>query len=279
MQKSTLAFSFILLMSLVQAQPNNAKPGQRLIPKTATIYYQLGDKKLPIHVAEYGEASNNLVCINLHDNEGTSVDAAKKILSTTGGTLIRLDNRKQRVIRFRYHSVTYAFDPNRIFSREGIEQTLNDNHRSSEGAIEEIEKLAARLLDLFPKEVNCIVALHNNTDEAFSVKSYLPGRDLQDNAKAVFAAKGQDVDDIALTTDSLLYTKMADRGYNSIWQDNERAIRDGSLSVYCGERNLRYINIETQHGKVAQYMEMLGHLLAILTEDQPLPERLTEDSR
>ena len=60
---------------------------------------------------------------------------------------------------------------------------------------------------------------------------------------------------------------MADKGYNSIWQDNVHVRKDGSLSVYCGEKGKRYINIETEHGKFDQYAEMLGKLLAILSEE------------
>ena len=75
------------------------------------------------------------------------------------------------------------------------------------------------------------------------------------------------MDDIVLTTDSVLYKKMADRGYNSIWQDNERAKKDGSLSVFYGENNKRYVNIETQHGRLSQYIEMFSKLLDILNDE------------
>jgi hypothetical protein len=141
---------------------------------------------------------------------------------------------------------------------------LTANGRSGIGATIEIEKFAQRILALIPDSSTCIIALHNNTNEAFSITNYLAGNDKQFDARAVYADSLQDIDDIALTTDSLLYTKMADYGYNSIWQDNEKAKKDGSLSIYCGERGRRYINIETQHGKLGQYIQMLEKLLNIL---------------
>ena len=49
---------------------------------------------------------------------------AKKVLETNGGTLIRLENLKQRNMRFKLNGNFFAFDPNRIFSRTGIIQTL-----------------------------------------------------------------------------------------------------------------------------------------------------------
>ena len=241
------------------------------IPVEKTILYKLSDKIIPIKVVQYGEMKD-IVYINLHANETTSVQAAGSILETKGGTLIRIENNKQRVIRFRLKGFYYSFDPNRIFSRKGIEQTLRDNKRISKEAVEEIEKFAQRLLLIIPDTTSCIIALHNNTEGAFSIKSYLPGSDRQSDARAVYQNTLQDIDDIAFTTDSLLYQKMADYGYNSIWQDNERAKKDGSLSILCGEIKRRYINIETQHGKVNQYIKMLEKLLEILdTENKILP--------
>jgi len=84
----------------------------------------------------------DIVCINVHDNETTSVEAARSALESNGGTLIKIENNRQRMIRFKWRGHSYSFDPNRIFSRIGIEQTLKDNGRSSKQAAKEIEKFA-----------------------------------------------------------------------------------------------------------------------------------------
>jgi len=233
------------------------------LPEEKTIFYRLGDKQVPLRIIRYG-TKKDILCINLHDNEFTSVQAARSVLEETGGTLIKVENKQQRVIRFRLKGIPYGCDPNRIFSRVGIEETLRENGRVSRDAVEEVEKFAQRILDLIPDSTSCVVALHNNTEEAYSVKSYLPGGRKVRDARAVYADSLQDVDDIILTTDSMLYRKMAEQGFNSIWQDNERAEKDGSLSIYFGERKKRYINIETQHGKVAQYVKMFQKLVEIL---------------
>jgi hypothetical protein len=255
----------------LSAQPDS-KPvdyfNTKFSPVEKTIYYRLGDKTtIPVIISQYGD-NTGIVYVNVHDSEPTSVMAAKKILETAGGIMIKIENRGKRNIQFRLKNVSYSFDPNRIFHRTGIEQTLKINGRVSNAAITEIEKFGQRLLQLMPAEASCIVALHNNTDGAFSIKSYLPSGDRTKDAKAVYANKQQDIDDIALTTDSLLYQKMADCGYNSIWQDNKKAKRDGSLSIYCGENNLRYINIETQHGNLELHIQMLQKLMAILRENK-----------
>ncbi len=231
-----------------------------------TILYNLGERLLPVSIWQYG-SKKNIACINLHDNETASVRAARQSLEKWGGMLIKIENKGQRVIRFKLRGVEYAFDPNRIFSRTGIEQTLKENGAISPQAIEEIKKLAERLLNLLPAELTCVIALHNNTEGAYSVKSYLPGGDRKKDAKEVYENSRQDPDDIVFTTDESLYRKMAAFGYNSIWQDNKIAKKDGSLSVYFGEQNRRYVNIETQHGKINQYLEMLEKLLTILEEE------------
>jgi hypothetical protein len=267
-------FTLLFLIGLfydLSAQPDS-EPVSYFNPKFSpvekTIYYQLGDKTtISVIISKYGE-NNDIVYVNVHDSEPTSVMAAKKILETTGGIMLKIENGGKRNIKFKLRSVTYSFDPNRIFHRTGIEQTLKINGRISNAAIAEIEKFGQRILQLMPEQASCIVALHNNTDGAFSIKSYLPAGDRTKDAKAVYANKLQDIDDIALTTDSLLYQKMADSGYNSIWQDNKKAKRDGSLSIYCGENNLRYINIETQHGNLDIHIRMLQKLIAILKENK-----------
>jgi len=206
---------------------------------------------------QYGETKDR-VYINLHADEVTSIQAAASLLEKQGGLFIRIENNKQRNIRFRLRGRYYVFDPNRIFSREGIMQTLGQLSHISEPAIEEIEKFAARILQLIPSNPSFIIALHNNTNGKFGVNSYLPGAERQHDALRVYADPGQDIDDIFFTTDSLLYNRLSAEKFNTILQDNEKVRRDGSLSVYCGERNIPYLNCETEHGKIQQYMQMLS---------------------
>ncbi|HRG25914.1 MAG TPA: hypothetical protein PLL23_16050 [Chitinophagaceae bacterium] len=271
-------FSLTLICCLLTASVLQAQPGTsvstisspKYLPVTRTIAHTLGNRTVIIKVIQYGEP-NGIYCINMHDNEGTAVEGAVPVLEMTGGTLIRVENFRQRVIKFRLNGVLYGFDPNRIYSRIGIGQTLRDNRNYSLKAVQEIEKFAGRLLSLIPDTAKCLVALHNNTNDLFSIKSYIPGGIRQKDAKAVYYNETEDVDDIALTTDSLVYKVMADAGYNSIWQDNVKAKKDGSLSVYSGEKGIRYINIETEHGKVEQYRIMFEKLMAWLLSPPPQP--------
>lgn len=268
-------FSFLLLTaSVLQAQPvaTTDPPAVPVFtPAVRTLAHSLGNRTVVIKVTQYGEP-NGIYCINMHDNERTAVDGAIPVLETWGGTLIEVENFDQRNIRFRLNKLLYGFDPNRIYSRIGIGQTLRDNKRFSIPAVLEIEKFAGRLLELIPDSARCVIALHNNTNDLFSIKSYIPGGVRQKDARAVYYNAEQDVDDITLSTDSLVYQAMADAGFNSIWQDNEKAKRDGSLSIYCGEKGMRYINIETEHGRVEQYRLMFETLMKHLLPEKIIPQ-------
>ena len=102
--------------------------------------------------------------------------------------------------------------------------------------------------------------MHNNTPDLFSVTEYAPGNKRSVDSKKVYINTEQDADDFFLTTDNNLYEKLADKGFNTILQDNKNCTEDGSLSVYCGKKNIRYVNCETEHGKTEQYYEMIKAL-------------------
>ena len=232
-----------------------------------TIFYDLAGNIVPIKIQQYGEKID-IVFISLHDDEITSVDAAKRVLEEYGGLLIEVENNAQRNIRFKLDRYFYKVDPNRIFSQEGIKKSLEQLGRISSKAVNEVEKLGQRIIQLIPVEAKCIIALHNNTQDFFSITEYAPGNKRAVDCKQVFINADQDADDFFLTTDSNLYEKLAGKGYNAILQDNKSCTEDGSLSVYCGKKNIRYVNCETEHGKTEQYHEMMKALIASFTNLQ-----------
>lgn len=233
-------------------------------PVVTTIFHKIGESTYTIKVQQYGEKTG-LVFVNLHDDEITSVNATKKILENEGGILIEIENRKQRNLKFRLGRTYYIVDPNRIFSKEGMTKSMSEFGRNSTRAAEEIEKFADRILQLIPENADCVIALHNNTPGLFGADSYTPGNGRAKEASKVFINPEQDDDDFYLTTDSYLYESLSNKNFNTILQDNNNCTEDGSLSVYCGKRNIRYVNLETEHGKTDQYYTMMKALLEILS--------------
>jgi hypothetical protein len=269
MHSLSLFFSFAAALLMIKNPGKNysAENVANFTPTEKIISHKLGDKTISFKVVQYGDIINTC-CINLHDNEMTAVKAARSVLELQGGILIKIENNGKRNISFPFKGLIYTFDPNRIFSRAGIGLTLTTKGKINPLAIIEVENFANHLLQIIPDSISCLVALHNNSDGNFSVKTYLPGGSREKDACQVYADDWQDTDDIAFTTDEIIYNKMAALGYNSILQDNIKVFKDGSLSVYYGEKNRRYINIETQHGKTVQYGEMLKKLLYILDEEK-----------
>lgn len=230
---------------------------EEIVPNVSTVTHKLGNNYTRIKIFQYGKRKD-IVFINLHSDETTSVAGVEKLLQTKGGMLIKLENNNKRNISFGINGNAYTFDPNRIFSKTGIEHTLQRFKNTSDKAINEVEKFANHILSLLPKEPHCVIALHNNTEGNLSVNSYLPGNQYEKDAKKVNVADNQDPDDFFLTTDSLLFERLAAEKYNTVWQDNWQVQQDGSLSVYFGEKGICYLNCETEHGKVKQYEEMIS---------------------
>ncbi len=261
----------LFLVATFYNQPTKNKD---LIPTENIYWYKLGEKKIAVKIFKYGNEPK-IFCVNLHDDETSAVQAAHNLLAEKGGLLIKIENSGKRNISFTLKGLVYNFDPNRIFSTKGISQTLKANGKTNPLATLEVQKFANDFLQLIPDSASCLIALHNNTNGAYSVKSYQKGGYLQEDAKQVITDEWQDVDDICFTTDDVLFAKISTLGYNTILQDNEKVRKDGSLSVYYGERNKRYINIETEHGKTEQYKEMLSKLLSILEEEKTNAAKLT----
>jgi hypothetical protein len=233
---------------------------KKIAPKVSTSIYKLGSNRIPVKLFQYGR-KKDIVFINLHSDETTSVTAAKKILQANGGLLIKLENNNKRNIRFQLDKKIFVFDPNRIFSKTGIGRSLARFNSINDKAVEEVNKFAIHILKLIPKESHCVIALHNNNEGGLSINSFLRGNQYEIDAKKVYADDAQDPDDFFLTTDSLLFEQLSAEKYNIVWLDNLRARQDGSLSVYFGEKNTRYLNCETEHGKTSQYAEMLQAVL------------------
>jgi len=241
---------------------SQAGPGATMLfqPVETSLVYELGDRKLELRVSRYGEGDEMLV-LNLHDDERTSVEAAKPVLAEKGGLLLRIANDSQRLITFTHKGRDYRFDPNRIFSRAGVVASLQLlGSRPDEEVIKLVEGFARFVLEQLPREIPLLLAVHNNDEGRLSVDSYRTGGNLQREAALVHKEARLDPDNFFLTTDEALYQRLSAHGYNVVLQDNERATDDGSLSVYCGKMGIRYVNVEARHGQLQVQEAMIRAL-------------------
>src|SRR5690606_3461944 len=94
----------------------------------------------------------------------------------------------------------YSVDPNRIYTRKGRRKTLKDGGRFSFRAARSVRSFADDLLTYLSGR-SVVIAMHNNTDVNYSIKSYLPGGDEAKNTKEVFVNPDMDPDDFIYTTE------------------------------------------------------------------------------
>ncbi|MGQ3014387.1 MAG: hypothetical protein ACT6QS_11820 [Flavobacteriales bacterium] len=197
------------------------------------------------------------VFFNMHDDENTSTEAALALIADSGGTYIELKHSGARNISFRQRRKRYTFDPNRIYTDEGIRATLEKNGPYDEKAHRAVRRFSDNLLELVQRiSPQYIFTLHNNTPENLMVYSFVPGREYEADASEVYADTTKDHDDFILVTKKLFFDYYRLSGYNCVLQ-NQRPTNDGSLSVWAALNRVPYINIEAEHGHVEEQKEMM----------------------
>lgn len=222
----------------------------------------LGSDSIRI-IQQYGAAEDKVLFINVHEDEQTSIDAVEEYSTEQPVHFVRLAHQQTRRIEFALKGKSYSVDPNRIYTRKGRKNTLKDGGVFSLKASRSVRRFAKEVLS-YLSERSVIIAMHNNTDVNYSIKSYLPGGDESQNTAEVYVNPNMDPDDFIYTTDKAFYDKLKDNEINVILQDNKKYVNDGSLSVYCGVRGIPYINIEAQKGHFDEQLRLIKEVMAIL---------------
>jgi len=231
---------------------------------TLSVVFNLENNKVFFNIYEFKK--NNIIYFNIHDNENTSVKAVKTIFTEIGGRLIEIQAQGKRLISFSSNENIYRFDPNRIFSKDGIKNTLNSYGKYSQSSYTIIQNFADFITDSLLVDAETIVTLHNNSNLGYSINSYKKGGILEKDALNININPNYDPDDFFYVTDSIFFNKIKKKKFNIVLQDNKNVRNDGSLSVDCGKKNIRYINVEAQHGHLQEQITMLKILHDILLE-------------
>jgi hypothetical protein len=254
---NSLFFSCILWLASC-SQPLSS---ENYTPVTDTLTHYLGTTPVKIIKRTYHKPSP-LFFVHLHDNESTAEEAAIALLEQYGGQLLSIENKEMRNISFQLNNRFFTIDPNRMFSDSGITATLKLLSQPDTGALQAIRGFAQFILSHLPDSA-IIVAVHNNTDDKFSVRSYdtLP---LKNEAAAIAINTKHDIDDFILTTDSTIYKFYKNEMANAILQREELFTDDGSLSIFLGKKKRPYINVEAEHGHGLQQILLIEKLYAYL---------------
>lgn len=214
-------------------------------------------------IQEYGEVNDDVLFLNVHEDEHTSIETVHEYAKTNPVHFVRIAHAKTRRLEFELKGKPYSVDPNRIFTRKGRKNTLKDGGKFSFKAAKEVKIFSEYILD-YLKNKSVIVAMHNNTDVNYTIKSYLPGGDESENTAEVYVNPDMDADDFIYTTVKSYFDEFKKMGINVILQDNEKYVNDGSLSVYCGQNGINYINIEAQKGHFDEQLKLIEATMSIL---------------
>jgi hypothetical protein len=263
--KTNLSFIMVLMPAFFLLFSCNNKTKEKFNEnylEETSASFKLGDSI--IYFKTYISGTQNIIYFNLHDDENTAVDAAKNILNKITGKLIEIQASGERLISFNIDTTVYKFDPNRIFTASGRKATLKRYSQFSEEADSMVNLFAKFITDSLLKNVQVIVTLHNNSENNYSILSYEQGGEYETDATAVYIDKNQDTDDFFYVTEEDFYNKIKQKAFNVILQDNSKVADDGSLSVYCGAKGVKYINVEAQKGHLKQQEKMIMALQDII---------------
>lgn len=216
----------------------------------ATEVVRLGDTEVRLVITQQGQGG--VTFIALHENESTSVAAAKSLLGQYGGTLIELKHGGGRMVSFSQGGKRYQFDPNRIFTDAGIRKTLRTGDAEAERAVKALADAIRGKLR------GTIIALHNSGNGGYSALSYRG--DLAHSAAEVHLVSGADPDNFFLVTGRSTFGRLKSAGHNVVLQSGS-PIDDGSLSVWAGRAGRTYVNVEAQSGRLAVQKKMIAAVL------------------
>lgn len=245
-------FLFILLQTLTGC---GQQPEWKYIPAVTTQHVLLGDANLVLQVYRYNDTLTPFF-VHLHHNEQTADSVLHHYLQRNGGSALNLRNGLQRIISFSASGLRYHVDPNRMFTPKGREQSMKLLGPYRKEVADSIRRFAQSFLALLPDSIP-LIAMHNNTDGAYSLLSYLPGGVFAEETKNSHHNPDMDPDDFVLTTDSLLFVALQAANINVVLQNNDQVADDGSLGYYFGKQGRTYVNIEAEHGYFDRQMNLL----------------------
>jgi len=205
----------------------------------------------------------NLNLLNLHSDETTAIEVGKAFLQNHQGTFSYLNHNQTRNINFRLNHQEICFDPNRMFSKSGIIATLKETKSFSKEALKVIDSFSKNLLNHLNVRKGPVVALHNNQDPDFSIHSFQKKGEYGEDSQSIFIAPEQSAHDFFYVINEKNYRSIKNLGMNVVLQDNDNVRDDGSLSFYCSQHDIEYINIESKLNHFKSQLEMLQKLALI----------------
>ncbi|PKL13970.1 MAG: hypothetical protein CVV50_02910 [Spirochaetae bacterium HGW-Spirochaetae-6] len=225
-----------------------------------------------------GKSNEGVNWLVIHHNEYEAQKVMEWALENIGGTGYNFINRRrprQRTLREGRGKLSYLFDPNRIFSREGILKNLRHyngiflhsrRYRTYEKRVIShiFENYAAKIRSLLPLDKKkYLIALHNTMNKSkFSLLNYR-----KKFGYTIYQNPDLHPKNFALVIRYEDFVKLKEAKINVVWQKETKKIQDdGSLAHYCKKNGYRYINVEGRFGDMEEHKKMVQTIYDLVTK-------------
>jgi aspartate-semialdehyde dehydrogenase len=99
--------------------------------------------------------------------------------------------------------------------------------------------------------------------KGYSIEKYMRDSIFEESAAKIHINKENSPHDFFYVNDPAHFEYFKNLGYNAILQSQEPE-DDGSLSVYCAQKKIPYINVEAMEGHFEEQLKMLEELQKLL---------------
>lgn len=193
----------------------------------------------------------------IHGDETTAGAVLAEHMKSHRGAALLVDNPTRTIKSF-----TLEFDPNRMFTAEGLERNLKRlNPTASPEQIRAALTLVARdrekiLRQITPPPSGLLIALHNNS-RGYSVHDEVP------ISNKTSIPNPADPNAFFLCTHPPDFELLAKTPYNVVLQNDPQGEEDGSMSRLAAKRKIRYVNLEVALGQPEKQRTMLEALVVL----------------
>ena len=205
-------------------------------------------------VIKNGESNRRFIWI--HGDEKTAAILLKRHLKDNYGTAFLIENNKREV-----YINDYMVDPNRIFSKAGVEKNLiKFNGNISKTTIDKMVNLIANDKENFfdritPPNRGLLIALHNNL-HAYTIEDEIP----LSTEISLKNSEHPHHHNFFICTNRDDYNLLSKSPYNVVLQETDPEEDNGSLSWFANRKGVRFINIETRLGYLSTQTKMLQYI-------------------
>lgn len=256
-----------LSLCLAYARHDGDNPPGTTTLSHVTHTFLLEEEKVWVNI--YEGRGPGLTFVNLHDNENTSAEAAKVHISRHGGRLVELVHGRGRTVVIRRNGVLHYFDPNRMFTENGLRQSLDYFHNLSGENVAIAADFARKVAGFINIEKGkAIISVHNNTPGKLTIHDFKPGQWYGRDSREVFINPAEDPDDFFFTNSPALFRALKTLRYNVALMVPDPPDR-GTLGNYVNNAGGIYVLVEAEHGHLSRQVRMLENLGRLLAGDSP----------